>query len=64
MQVPEGTSGLVVQDVDPASDASAKGLQAGDLIVEAGQQPVASLADLERSDHRGARGGAGSRCWC
>ncbi|SDL07460.1 serine protease Do [Paracoccus chinensis] len=46
LQVPEGTSGLVVQDVDPASDASAKGLQTGDLIVEAGQQPVTSLDDL------------------
>ena len=46
LQVPEGAAGLVVQDVDPASDASAKGLQTGDLIVEAGQQPVTSLADL------------------
>ena len=44
--MPEGAAGLVVQDVDPASDASAKGLQTGDLIVEAGQQPVTSLADL------------------
>jgi len=46
LQVPEGTAGLVVQDVDAASDASAKGLRPGDLIVEAGQQPVASVADL------------------
>ncbi|MDO5370916.1 DegQ family serine endoprotease [Paracoccus sp. (in: a-proteobacteria)] len=46
MQMPEGTSGLVVQDIDAASDASAKGLRTGDLIVEAGQQPVASVADL------------------
>lgn len=46
LQVPEGTTGLVVQDVDAASDASAKGLRAGDLIVEAGQQPVATVADL------------------
>ncbi|WP_370576448.1 MULTISPECIES: DegQ family serine endoprotease [unclassified Paracoccus (in: a-proteobacteria)] len=46
MQMPEGTSGLVVQDIDATSDASAKGLRTGDLIVEAGQQPVASVADL------------------
>lgn len=46
LQLPEGARGLVVQDVDAASDASAKGLRAGDLIVEAGQQPVATVADL------------------
>ena len=46
LQVPEGTKGLVVQEIDAASDASAKGLRTGDLIVEAGQQPVATVADL------------------
>lgn len=46
MQLPQGASGLVVQDVDAASDASSKGLRQGDLIVEAGQQPVATVADL------------------
>ena len=44
--VPEGSKGLAVQEIDPASDASAKGLRVGDLVVEAGQQPVASVADL------------------
>ncbi|UFM63677.1 DegQ family serine endoprotease [Paracoccus sp. MA] len=39
--------GLVVQSVDPAGAASDKGLVAGDVITEAGQQPVATLADLE-----------------
>ena len=46
MQLPEGAQGLVVKDIDAASDASAKGLLPGDLIVEAGQQKVTSLADL------------------
>ena len=46
LRVPEGSRGLVVQEIDPESDASAKGLRSGDLIVEAGQQPVATLADL------------------
>ena len=40
-------SGLVVQSVDPAGAAADKGLNAGDVITEAGQQPVTSLADLE-----------------
>ena len=57
LQVPEGAAGLVVQDVDPASDASAKGLQTGDLIVEAGQQPVTSLADLNARITEAREGG-------
>ncbi len=39
--------GLVVSDVDQASEAYAKGLRAGDLITEAGQQKVATIEDLE-----------------
>ena len=41
------TAGLVVTAVDPASDAAAKGLVPGDLITEAGQQAVTSVADFE-----------------
>ena len=40
-------TGLVVQSVDPAGAAADKGLSAGDVITEAGQQPVTSLADLQ-----------------
>ena len=43
----EDQEGLVVRAVDPTSDAADKGLSAGDVITEAGQQPVASLADLQ-----------------
>ncbi len=39
--------GLVVSEVDEASEAYAKGLRAGDLITEAGQQKVTSVSDLE-----------------
>jgi len=39
--------GLVVADVDEASEAYAKGLRAGDLITEAGQQKVETIEDLE-----------------
>ena len=39
--------GLVVRDVVVDSEAYRKGLRAGDLITEAGQEAVASPADLE-----------------
>ncbi|MEP3345394.1 MAG: Do family serine endopeptidase [Litoreibacter sp.] len=39
--------GLVVKDVAEDSDAFEKGLRAGDLIVEAGQQKISSVDDLE-----------------
>ena len=39
--------GLVVVNVDEASQAFEKGLRAGDLITEAGQQKVATLDDLQ-----------------
>ncbi len=42
-----GFEGLVIRDVDPVSEAYEKGLRAGDVITEAGQRPVTSLADFE-----------------
>jgi len=45
--IPEGTDGLVVVNVDESTEAFEKGLRAGDLITEAGQQKVGSIADLE-----------------
>ncbi len=39
--------GLLVTNVDEASEAFEKGLRTGDLITEAGQQKVTSIADLE-----------------
>lgn len=38
--------GLVVTGVDPEGPAADKGLAAGDVITEAAQQPVTSVADL------------------
>lgn len=45
--LPAGSEGLVVTAVDEASDAFEKGLRAGDVITEAGQQAITSLKDLE-----------------
>ena len=39
--------GLVVQGVDPESEAENRGLTVGDVITEAGQQPVTTLAELQ-----------------
>ncbi len=39
--------GLAVADVDEASEAYEKGLRAGDVITEAGQQKISSIADFE-----------------
>lgn len=40
--------GLAVTGVDEASEAFEKGLRAGDVITEAGQQKVTSIAELEQ----------------
>ncbi len=47
MGLPDSADGLVVTAVDPSSDAADKDVQVGDIISEAGQQPVATPADLE-----------------
>ncbi|MDF0599970.1 Do family serine endopeptidase [Psychromarinibacter sp. C21-152] len=45
--VAENLNGLVVTAVDEMSEAYEKGLRAGDLITEAGQTKVQSVAELE-----------------
>ena len=45
--IPEGQTGLVVVDVDETSEAYEKGLRAGDVITEAGQQKVDTLSALD-----------------
>ncbi|PWK58268.1 serine protease Do [Silicimonas algicola] len=45
--LPEDTEGLVVSDVAEDSEAYEKGLRAGDLITEAGQEKIATVAELQ-----------------
>ena len=45
--VADSTHGVVVNVVDASSDAGAKGIQRGDIVLSANYQPVASTADLE-----------------
>ena len=42
-------SGIVVLEADPQSAAAQKGVHAGDVIVEAAQDPVSSVADIGAS---------------
>jgi serine protease Do len=42
-----GAEGLVVIDVDEMSEAYEKGMRAGDVITEAGQQKVSMISDLD-----------------
>jgi serine protease Do len=41
--------GVVVTSVEPQSQAAQKGIKAGDVIVEASQDPVASAEDVAKS---------------
>jgi serine protease Do len=47
LELPANASGLVVKDVAEDGEAYEKGLRAGDVITEAGQQKIDKLADLE-----------------
>mgnify|MGYP002713077875 CR=1 FL=1 len=47
LEIDDGIEGLVVTDIDEISEAYEKGLRAGDVVTEAGQQKVATIADLE-----------------
>jgi serine protease Do len=45
----DGIRGVVINAVDPSSDAGSKGLRRGDIILTANYRPVATSADLEKA---------------
>lgn len=47
LELDDNASGLVVADIDNLSEAYEKGMRAGDVITEAGQQKLSSISDLE-----------------
>ena len=47
LELDGNATGLVVTEVDELSEAYEKGLRAGDVITEAGQQKVTSIPDLD-----------------
>ena len=47
LQLPETIKGLAVTAVDETSEAFEKGLRSGDVITEAGQSAVQTVAELQ-----------------
>ena len=47
LELDADATGLVVTDTDPLSEAHEKGMRAGDVITEAGQEKVSSISDFE-----------------
>ena len=48
LQLPRGTTGVVVMEVDQASAAAEAGLQRGDVIEQVNRTPVRNAADFDR----------------
>ncbi|MFM5894443.1 MAG: Do family serine endopeptidase [Novosphingobium sp.] len=47
LQVPPTTKGVVIADVDSASDAANQGLQQGDIVISVNFNPLSGLAQFE-----------------
>jgi serine protease Do len=47
LQLPEGTTGLLVTDADPNGAAANEGVARGDVILEVNRQPVETLEDMK-----------------
>ena len=47
LELPPASKGLVITEVAEDSEAYEKGLRAGDVITEAGQQPIEAIDDLQ-----------------
>ena len=56
-EIDEDVSGLVVTGVDEDGNASEKGLQPGDVIVEINQEKVKSLDDVQKQVEKAEKGG-------
>ncbi len=55
--LPAGINGVIITAVDPASDAAAKGIRPGFVILSANQQPVRSPADVAAAVESARRAG-------
>ncbi len=58
--VPRSVEGLIISEVDPASEAARKGLGEGDVIVEINQQPVKDPDNANDLVNRAAKNGRSS----
>ena len=60
LNLPAGTSGVVITAVNPASDAADKGLQRGDVILSVNRQPVTTPAQVLAAVEAARRAGRNS----
>jgi serine protease Do len=56
LQLPAGTDGVVITDIDAGSPAQRSGLGRGDVILQVNRRPVANVADAARELGRVASG--------
>jgi len=54
LQLPEGTTGVVITDLDSDSPASAAGLEQGDVIMQVNHKPVNTVAEFNNAVRAGA----------
>jgi serine protease Do len=54
LQLPEGTTGVVITDLDSDSPASAAGLEQGDVIMQVNHKPVNTVSDFNSAVRAGA----------
>ncbi len=54
LQLPEGTSGVVITDLSDDSPAAQAGLQQGDVIVQVNHRPANTVADFNQAVRQGA----------
>jgi len=54
LQLPEGTTGVVITDVDSDAPSAAAGLEQGDVIVQVNHKPVNTVADFNSAVRAGA----------
>jgi serine protease Do len=54
LQLPDGTNGVVITEVDDESAAAAAGLQSGDVIVQVNHRGVNTVDEFNKAVHAGA----------
>jgi len=55
LELPAGTTGVVVSEVDPNSAAAEAGLRSGDVIQNVNRKPVANMEQFERQVHQAGK---------
>jgi serine protease Do len=54
LQIPEGTTGVIITELDESSAAAQAGLEQGDIIVQVNRKPVNSVQQFNQAVRQGA----------